>query len=378
MQKENRNNIRVMIVDDSAFMRKVISDMLNETPGIEVIKVARDGNKALEFILQDQPDVITLDIEMPHLNGLETLERMKHLDKPPAVIMLSSYTSEGSKETIKALELGAVDFINKPSGSISLDIGKKRQELIDKIKTAYHARTETVTGQRPVDYTNNYKKSREKATGSHTTGAQQIDKAKKKGKDFVLALGASTGGPRALQAIIPQLPEAFPGCILIVQHMPSGFTKYMAERLDTISPMKVVEAVDGEPLQKGSVYIAPGNHHLRVALKNETVSGNHLKDWQIEINDDPAVKGLRPNADVMIESVAEMKQFNLMAVILTGMGDDGSKGIKRLKRSGGTVIAEDESTCVVFGMPRAAINTGMVDEVKPLPQIAKTILSRVT
>ncbi|OWZ84250.1 protein-glutamate methylesterase/protein-glutamine glutaminase [Natranaerobius trueperi] len=357
--KSKNNIINVLVVDDSAFMRRVISDMIHNEEDLEVVKVARNGEQALEYIEKYAPDVVTLDIEMPILDGIETLKRIKFLSRPPTVIMLSSFTQKGSQETLKALELGAVDFISKPSGPISLDIKSVQNGLTDKIRAAYHAKTE-----------NTYKTANEQKLDTIT----DVSNKKVGGNEFVLVIGSSTGGPRALQEVIPKLPKDIPGCVLVVQHMPVGFTKLMGERLDKLSSLTVKEAQDGEPLMRGRVYIAPGDYHMSVSERTAFTDNSSLSRWQIKIDDSPPVKGLRPCVDTLFESVSKMQKVDLFGVILTGMGNDGARGVKRLKRNGAYIIVEDESSCIVFGMPKAAINTGVVDEIIPLPDIAPRIL----
>ncbi|ACB85000.1 protein-glutamate methylesterase/protein-glutamine glutaminase [Natranaerobius thermophilus] len=365
MQKENTNRIKVMVVDDSAFMRKMIVDMVQEEPGLEIVAIAKNGQQALKMIPEHRPHVVTLDIEMPVLNGIETLEQIKELSDRPNVIMLSSYTQTGSQETLRALELGAVDFVGKPSGSISLDIKKVQSELIAKIKAAYQATTKVTFDQKKGNPFN-----------SNREISQNIkQKLTNTQKNKLIVIGASTGGPRALHEVIPKIPQNFPGSILVVQHMPKGFTKLLSERLNTMSSMTVKEAENNDPIVPGKVYIAPGDYHLMVS-KSSGIQGEDK--WRVKVDQGPPVKGLRPCADILFESASMIEDMDLVGVVLTGMGSDGAKGIKRLKRAGAHIIAEDESTCVVFGMPKAAINTGLVDKILPLPAIAPEILNVIT
>ncbi len=370
MQKENSNHVKIMVVDDSAFMRRIIVDMIQEEPGLEVVAVARNGKKALELIPEHKPHVITMDIEMPELNGIETLQKIKQLSNPPNVIMLSSYTQTGSEETLRALELGAVDFVSKPSGPISLDIKTVKTELISKIKAAYHA-----AAQKTLHC---HKKQEQFNLEQEDIKVESGPKIDQVSRPKVVVIGASTGGPRALHQLIPKFPKDFPGCILIVQHMPAGFTKLLGERLDNTSPMKVSEASENMTLEQGRVYIAPGNYHLKVKGHQTKAGSTSLNRWKLNVDDSPAVKGLRPCADILFESASEMSGVDLIGVVLTGMGNDGAKGVKRLKRANAYILAEDESTCVVFGMPKAAINTGLVDKVLPLPSISQQIMKVIT
>ncbi len=368
--EKTKNQTRVLVVDDSAFMRKIISDMINTDPDVEVIGIAKNGEQALEQIKYLNPDVVTLDIEMPVLNGIQTLKKIKGLESPPSVIMLSSFTQQGSEKTLKALELGAIDFISKPSGPISLDIQKVQEELLAKIKAAANVRVSMYQAKQLAKEPG---KNQELETADFQLEPMST---RRKYKDTVLVIGCSTGGPRALNEIIPKIPKEFPGCVLIVQHMPAGFTQLLGERLNSISPMTVKEAQHGEPLIKGRVYIAPGNFHLSVSRRSRSGSGG-LNNWQAKVSDDPPVKGLRPCADILFKSVSKMEEVNLFGVILTGMGNDGSEGVKHLKGAGGYIVVEDESTCVVYGMPRAAFNTGMVDKKLPLTQIIPEVLKVV-
>ncbi|SEG00240.1 two-component system, chemotaxis family, response regulator CheB [Caloramator fervidus] len=336
--------IKVLVVDDSAFMRKMISDMINSQPDMEVIDTARDGLDALEKIKRLNPDVVTLDVEMPYKNGLEVL---KEIDKEKTqVIMLSSLTAEGSAITIEALRLGAFDFIQKPSGSISLDIEKVKDDLVEKIRYAnahikrrrikplvrYEALTSLENNQKPIE---------------------------------AILIGASTGGPKVLFELVTQLPKDLDLPVLIVQHMPAGFTKAFAERLDRYSSLKVLEAQDNVIINKNHVYIAPGGFHM-------LVNRNRIK-----LDLSPQVHGVRPAVDKLFLSAAHEFDGRLLAVILTGMGKDGAEGIKAIKQRGGITIAQDEVTSTVFGMPKAAIETGCIDYVLPDKEIANQIVKIV-
>ncbi|MFC0558585.1 protein-glutamate methylesterase/protein-glutamine glutaminase [Halalkalibacter alkalisediminis] len=344
------NTIQVLVVDDSAFMRKVISDMLNKHPGIKVIATARNGQDALGKRKELRPDVITLDIEMPIMDGLETLKRL--MDDPCPVVMVSSTTKEGAKNTLLAMEYGAVDFVTKPSGAISLDIGKVEQQIVDKVIQASKANVCRQQGKfAPVQGNNQ--------------GNQKIKKTNKNKK--IIAIGTSTGGPRALKDVIPKLPASINAPILIVQHMPPGFTLSLAERLNTLSNVRVKEAKDGEVLQNGTAYIAPGGFHLSVKKQgNQYVIHTHKEEPR---------RGHRPSVDVMFESLAELKEIETIAVIMTGMGADGTEGLMKLKQTPNCyAIAEAEESCVVFGMPKAAIKTKLVNKVAHVQQISDSIV----
>lgn len=338
--------IRVLIVDDSAFMRQTITRHLAEEAGIEVVGAARDGLEALEMAQSLQPDVMTLDVEMPRMDGLETLRRLM-ADRPMPVVMVSSLTQEGAATTIRALELGAVDFVPKPSGSVSLDFFRVKDMLVAAIIRASMSRVRTARlAVAPA------------ASVVGPAGAAA-------GSAPVVVIGASTGGPRALHHVIPALPADFPSPVLLVQHMPPGFTKSLAERLNDLAPLSVREAADGDELRAGLVLVAPGGHHMVLRGRRH-----------VALDDSPPEHGVRPSIDVTLRSVIETFKSNAVVAILTGMGTDGSGGVARLVELGATVIAEDESTCVVFGMPRAAVAAG-AGVVVALPEIAHAIARAV-
>lgn len=343
------SKIRVLVVDDSALMRKVISDMLNEDPDIEVVGTARDGYDAIKKIHELKPDVVTLDIEMPKLDGLNTLGYIMS-ETPLPVIMLSSYTREGAEATLKALEYGAFDFVPKPSGPISLDIRRVKEELIAKIKAAYRADLSRLKFLLP---------RRERKI-------EKVEKVPVAKVNAVIAIASSTGGPRALQEVIPKFPSDIKASILVVQHMPKGFTKSLADRLDSLSQVDVREAKENDILREGLALIAPGDYHMVVKKEEDGVV--------VKLNQDPPLWGVRPAADIMMLSVAEVFRSRVIGVVLTGMGRDGANGLKKIKEYGGVTIAEDKSTCVVFGMPKVAIEEGAVKIVAPLNEIADKIM----
>ncbi len=329
-----------MVVDDSALMRSVISDMLNSDPDIEVAGTARDGKDAIDKIGKYEPDVITLDIEMPVMDGLTALKKIMATDPIP-VVMVSALTEKGSVDTIKALEYGAVDFIHKPSGSISLDMQSVKEDLIKKVKVARSAkpRKPRMMNLDPIVCSKNLSKR-------------------------IIAIGSSTGGPSALMEVVPRLPKNTPP-VLIVQHMPAGFTKSFAERLNKESAMKVKEASEGDKIEGGTVLIAPGDFHM-VVMGNE----------RIHLTKEPPINFVRPAVDPMMESVADVYGVNVIGVILTGMGSDGAIGMSAIKQKKGQTVAQDKDTCVVFGMPGAAVDTGCVDSVMPLSNIPEEIVRR--
>ncbi|MGE5417137.1 MAG: protein-glutamate methylesterase/protein-glutamine glutaminase [Acidobacteriota bacterium] len=348
--------IRVLVVDDSAFMRRVISDIINKQPDMEAIGTSRNGKEALEKIKEMTPDVVTLDVEMPVMDGLEALERIM-TEEPMPVIMLSSLTQSGADATMRALQRGAVDFIPKPSGTVSLDIEKVSDEIINKIRVAAGARASvrrlTIPPPTPI-----------------ITRPQLVKQATVQGQlEKMVVIGTSTGGPKALHEVIPQLPGNLAAGVLVVQHMPPGFTKSLAERLDSLSNVNVKEAEDGEPVYPGCVYIAPGDFHLKVKQSG----GPGSRRLNISLTKDPAVSGHRPSVDAMFESAISEFWSPMVGVVMTGMGADGAKGVIGIKQKGGIVIAEDKSTCIVFGMPKSVIETGCADKIVPLPQIAQEI-----
>ncbi|SKA86106.1 two-component system, chemotaxis family, response regulator CheB [Caloramator quimbayensis] len=355
------DKIRVLVVDDSAFMRKMISDMINSQVDMQVVDTAKNGEDAINKAKSLMPDVVTLDVEMPKVNGLEALKEIKKIQSIQ-VIMLSSLTFEGSKTTIEALYSGAFDFIQKPSGSISLDIEKVKNELCEKVRYAKHSK------KRFEKVSNLKTESKREDIVSNadvlTTRQRDISSIKTVKIDSVL-LGASTGGPRVLYDIITKFPKDLGVPVLVVQHMPQGFTKAFAERLDKNSSLKVVEAKDGEQIQKNTVYIAPGGYHMLV------------RDGKIVLDLSPSIHGVRPAVDKLFISAGEYYKGNTLCSIFTGMGKDGAQGVKFIKSLGGYVISQDEETSIVYGMPKAAFETGCVDEILPDYKIAEKIIDLV-
>ncbi|RBP70135.1 two-component system chemotaxis response regulator CheB [Alkalibaculum bacchi] len=332
-------NTKLLIVDDSAFMRKVISDSVKEMQGIEVAGIARDGLDALEIIPKLKPDIITLDVEMPKLNGLETLKIIKEKYNIP-VIMISSHT--GADITIEALQIGAVDFIEKPQ-DIKSNLGDLKVELENKIKS--------VLGKRESKHFNKQNNSSTSYGQTHEIEA--------------VVIGASTGGPKALTQLIHKLPSKARVPIFIVQHMPKGFTTSFAARLDRETSLKVVEAEEGMLIQAGTVYLAPGDFHM-------TIDKNRIR-----LNKEDKIYGVRPAVDYLFSSAAKVYKNKLLAVIMTGMGRDGTIGLKEIKKAGGYTIAQSEESCVVFGMPGHAISSNVIDKIMNLPDIASSISRHV-
>lgn len=373
----NLQKIKLLVVDDSAFMRKLISDFFSDHRHIEVIGAARNGKDAIKKIEQLKPDVVTMDVEMPEMNGMEALKEImqKH---PLPVIMLSSTTKRGAENTLMAMEYGAVDFVAKPSGSISLDLHKIKNELVHKVEEASKVTVSklrkpfhksTAASQMPHQPLNNEEsklKNMTKPTVKIDVPIKKTDWSKTS-KKFIL-IGTSTGGPRALQEVITKIPANVGAPILIVQHMPAGFTKSLATRLDQLSDIHVKEAEQGDLLQKGTAYIAPGGYHLKLRKIGSS--------FAVVLDDqEPPRAGHRPSVDVMFEDVSQYPEFDKIAVIMTGMGYDGSKGLVSLKKTGNVMaIAESAETCIVYGMPKAAVETQLVDEVADVDDIAKTIM----
>ncbi|MEN2766429.1 protein-glutamate methylesterase/protein-glutamine glutaminase [Ornithinibacillus xuwenensis] len=337
--------IRVIVIDDSAFMRKMITDILESDNRIQVIATARNGEEGLKKIKTLSPDVVTLDVEMPIMDGITALGSIMR-EHPLPVVMLSSLTKEGASNTLQALSIGAVDFIAKPSGSISLDIGTIKQEIIDKVLAASKV---------------NLSKTVEKEE------SPKVIPSKKRFSKSVVFVGASTGGPRALQRLLLDIPNDFSDPILIVQHMPAGFTKSLAERLNNLTEFHVKEAVHGEIIKEKTVYIAPGDFHMKIR-KVGTVNA-------IELTQEDERSGHRPAVDVLFESASEIERVNKIAVVLTGMGSDGSKGVERLKQvdPNTIVLAESEESAIINGMPKAAVKTNAVNYIVHLHQMGEMI-----
>lgn len=346
--------IRVLVVDDSALMRLRISDILNSDQGIEVVDTARDGEDGIKKITRLKPDVVTLDIEMPRLDGLNALGYIMS-EIPTPVVMVSAFTQKGAEATLRALEYGAVDFVPKPSGVVSRDIETIGNELIAKVKTAAKVNLDNLEFISPKKVSETYRKPGLK---------------KKASRVKVVAIGASTGGPRALGEILPQLDPDIGVGILIVQHMPTGFTETFAVRLNRESKIEVKEAEAGDRIEPGKVLIAPGDYHLTVARGTTGPNAAGV----VKLNQGPPVFGLRPTVDSMMLSVAEVYDDKTAGVILTGMGSDGVKGMKAIKANKGRTIAQNEDTCVVYGMPKAAVEEGAVDKIVPLDRIAEEIM----
>ncbi|MBI3608246.1 MAG: chemotaxis response regulator protein-glutamate methylesterase [Nitrospirae bacterium] len=347
------DKIRVLIVDDSALMRKVLTALLSRDRAIEVVGTAPDPYIARDKIKTLNPDVLTLDVEMPRMDGLTFLEKLMAA-RPMPVLMVSSLTEAGCETTLRALELGAVDFFAKPKIDLREGIEEQAQILIDKVKAAARAR---VQGRSPGRGTGRTKRM---ALGS----AAMI-----KTTDTIIAIGASTGGTEAIREFLEVLPPDTPP-IIITQHMPEKFTKAFANRLNTICQITVKEAEQGDSLIKGRALIAPGGYHMVLVRDGAR--------YHVTVNQDPPVNRHRPSVDVMFQSAADYAGANCIGVILTGMGADGASGMAAMKQAGAFTIAQDEASCVVFGMPKEAIKAGGVDKVLSLSEIPGAVLARVT
>ena len=343
--------IRVLIIDDSPTARAVLARLLQEDPRIEVVGKATDGMDGLKQVAELKPDVITLDIEMPRLDGLQTLERLM-AETPTPVVMVSSLTRKGADATMRALEIGAVDFIEKPTSN-GLIIGSEvgGLGLCDKVVSAAGVR---VRRTRPVA-------SKPLATPAPVARAVRVDSGSWLRRTVVI--GSSTGGPQALHALLSALPEDLGVPVVVVQHMPAGFTHSLAERLNSLSPLHVSEARAGDRLEDGYVLVAPGGYHLRFDAHGVA----HLDDGPTEC-------GVRPSINVTMESIARARGFSTVAVVLTGMGSDGTRGAELISAAGGTVLAQDEASSVVYGMPRSVAVAGLVNEVHPLDEMADAIV----
>lgn len=347
MELVKLHKIKVLVVDDSALMRKIISDIINEQEDLEVVSTARNGEDLLEKLHTFTPDVITLDVEMPKMDGITTLKELKNRKISIPVIMLSSLTVLGSRLTMDCLRLGAYDFVAKPSGSISLDINKVGEDIIEKIRN-----TKSVNKQR--------------VTVSHQVQPIHINRVSNSKRIDALLIGSSTGGPKALYSVLPLLPKELNVPVFVVQHMPKGFTKAFADRLNENANMQVVEAEEGTLIERNKIYIAKAGYHMEIGM-----------DKKIHLNEEPTVWGVRPAVDNLFFSGVKVYGSNLISVVLTGMGRDGAKGTVAVKDAGGITISEHESTCTIYGMPKAAYETGKVDMVLPLNQIKDSIVKLI-
>jgi len=341
--------VKTLIVDDSAYMRVVLRDMLESDEGIEITGVAKDGLEAIEQVKSLAPDVVLLDIQMPRMDGLATLQRIMK-DYPTRVIMLSAMDKKDDLLPIKALEMGAVDFISKPSGPVSIDIINFTDKIVNIVKTAAGARIDAL----------------QKARSPPPRRISGI--RKEKAKDFrSIVIAASTGGPRALETLFSALPRDFPSPIFIVQHIPEDFSRSFAKRLDSANGPRVTLATDNQRIERGMSYLAPGGKHLKLHWRGAT-------SLMTKLDDSGPVNYVRPSADVLFKSAAECLGEHTLGIVLTGMGSDGTEGALAIQEAGGKVVVQDEQTSVVFGMPRSVMVAGAADAVLPLDRIPDAIV----
>jgi len=358
--------INVVVVDDSAFMRKALSSMLEKDPEIRVVAVARDGEEGLAMIRKHDPQVVTLDIEMPRMDGLTALRHIM-MEMPRPVLMVSSLTTEGAEATLKAMELGAVDFIPKQLSKVSLDIVKIEQDLRNKVKEVASRRFRRPSRPAPA-------RPARSAAGPSAAPAAPARKrpAPPAGGRLVrdiVTIGVSTGGPPAVQKVLSKLPADFKASILIAQHMPEAFTGPFAKRLDNVCRIKVKEAENGERLTPGTAYVSPGGKHLLIE--------QHASRIDVVVSPEPASALYKPSANVLISSAAKGAGRRTLGVILTGMGNDGMEGIRALKQAGGRALAQSDATCVVYGMPKAIVDAKLADEIVDIDEMAEAIMTNL-
>jgi len=352
-----RKKIQVLVVDDSALIRKLLPEILQQDPDIEVVGTANDPLMARDRIKELNPDVLTLDVEMPKMDGVTFLRNLMRL-RPMPVVMVSTLTEAGADVTLEALELGAVDFVAKPKVDVSHSLEDYAEELITKVKVAANARVQAKTTPRQA----------EPRLSADAVLAPKAGSLKFKTTDQLIALGASTGGTEAIKEVLIRMPADAPGMV-ITQHIPEAFSRPFAERMNGVSAMTVCEAQDGQQILPGNVYIAPGNRHLVVERSGAR--------FICRLNDGPAVNRHKPSVDVMFRSVAQNIGPNAIAIMLTGMGNDGALGMKEMKDAGASTIAQDEKTSVVWGMPGEAVKLGCVDQVLALPKISVAVMKHV-
>ncbi len=355
--------ISVVVVDDSAFMRKALSSMLEKDPEIRVVATARDGEEGLEMIRKHAPNVVTLDIEMPRMDGLTALRHIM-MEMPRPVLMVSSLTTEGAESTLKALELGAVDFIPKQLSKVSLDIVKIEENLRQKVKEIARRRFRRPMPQRPL-----HSRGMSSSAAAPAERKRYAPPAGGRVSRDIVTIGVSTGGPPAVQKILSKLPANFPAAILIAQHMPEAFTGPFAKRLDSMCRIHVKEAENGERMTAGTAYVSPGGKHLLIAQKVSRID--------LIVSPEPAAALYKPSANVLITSVAKGAGRRTLGVILTGMGSDGMEGIRALKQAGGRALAQSDATCVVYGMPKAIVDAKLADDIVDIDDMADAITANL-
>jgi len=342
----SQERTRAVIADDSHFMRSVISDILEEG-GIDVVAQARNGHEAVEAVREYEPDVVTMDVEMPEMNGIEAVERIM-AEHPTPVLILSAHTDENADVTFQALDKGAVDFFTKPGGEVSMEMSRLEDQLVDMVSSVAQV----------------------SASADKQAAANEV-RSTKPAREYVdnptLLIGSSTGGPKMVERVLSELPLEADFRVLIVQHMPGGFTGRFADRINDRSEYSVREATDGDRIGSGEALVAPGGKHM-------LVSNYHDGRLRVKLTEDPPVNSVRPAVDMTMSSAAEVIDDPLIGVILTGMGEDGAAGIKSIKAVGGNTLSQDEETSAVFGMPKRAIETGYVDDVRPIGEMTDGIV----
>jgi len=361
-QEERKMAKKILVVDDSALMRRVLCDIIDSDKRFQVVDKATNGLEAFDLLSRNTYDAVVLDVNMPRMNGIQLLEELRKYKIRAKVMMASTDTREGAKVTLDALELGALDFIHKPQNAIDCRGDEFKENMLRILAV--------VADSKPPVF-----ESREKIIADRQTTTKMVDIVKKHAVhvsgNTIVAIASSTGGPKALQAVVPKLPAELNAPVLIVQHMPKGFTASLAERLDGISEIAVKEAEDGEELQKGHVYIARGGSHMNV---KKSSSGKFV----IFYSDQPTREGVKPCANYMYESLADCSYDNIVCTVMTGMGADGTEGIRNLKSKKNVhVISQDQDSCTVYGMPRSVVNAGLSNQVVPLDQIAQEIILHV-
>ncbi len=354
----------ILVVDDSALMRRLICDIINSDSTFQATDVCRDGLEAYEKLKVKTYDAVILDVNMPRMDGLELLERLQKDKIRATIIMVSTLTTKDADVTIRAMELGAIDFVTKPCNIIEA----KGEEFKGRILRMLKAVVRSDNSKTLLNMTPKIVETQEQV---QVKMPKILERTGSTGKNKLVALACSTGGPKALQSVIPYLPVDMNAPMILVQHMPVGFTKSMAERLNEVSKIEVREAKEGDVLKKGCVYIAPGGKHMEIQRKAD---GKHV----VRLNDQPAIGGLRPCANVTYESLRTSSYDEIVCVVLTGMGSDGTGGILSLKQKKKIhVISQDAKSCVVYGMPKAIVEAGVVNEVVPLTEVAHTIIKNV-
>lgn len=354
------NKKKILVVDDSALMRSVLCDIINKDERFQVVDRAVNGLEALELISRKSYDAVVLDVNMPKMNGLELLKELQKRKISVRVMMASTDTREGAKTTLDALELGALDFVHKPDRATSCRNEEFKKRFLDVLDAVTQSKAPTFGKTFVMEEIKTSRKVVElvKKHATNMTGNK------------IVAIASSTGGPKALQQVIPRLPKNLKTPVLIVQHMPAGFTQSLAERLDSLSEITVSEAKENEPLECGHVYLAMGGKHMNVVNK----SGRNV----IHYSDEPSREGVKPCANYMYESLQNTRYDEIVCVVMTGMGADGTKGVANLKKTKKThVIAQDQNTCAVYGMPKSIVNAGLTDQVVALEQIAQEIILNV-